>query len=175
MPNSLHQATPAQRCGAQSVELESQTPMREHLSDALNAAVKQQDKRRISTLRLINAAIKDRDVACRSAGRDPVGEEEVLQILLKMIRQREESAREYEDNGRLELAEEEREEIAVIREFLPAQLDSGEIERACREAVEETDSKGLRDVGRCMNKLKQRYDGKMDFGKASTVVKGLLR
>ncbi|TFF27415.1 GatB/YqeY domain-containing protein [Jiella endophytica] len=149
--------------------------MREHLTDALNAAVKQQDKRRISTLRLINAAIKDRDIANRSAGRDPVSEEEVLQILLKMIRQREESARTYEDNGRLELAEQEREEIAVIREFLPPQLDSGEIERACREAVEQTDSKGLRDVGRCMNMLKQRYGGKMDFGKASTVVKGLLR
>ena len=149
--------------------------MREHLSDALNAAIKDQDKRRISTLRLINAAIKDRDVASRSAGRDPVSEEEMLQILFKMIKQREESAREYEDNGRLELAEQEREEIAVIREILPPQLDHGEIERACREAVEATDSKGLRDVGRCMNALKRQYDGKMDFGKASTVVKGLLR
>ncbi|MBP0616961.1 GatB/YqeY domain-containing protein [Jiella mangrovi] len=149
--------------------------MREHLTEALNAAVKQQDKRRVSTLRLINAAIKDRDVSCRSAGKDPVGEEEVLQILVKMIKQREEAARTYEDNGRLELAEQEREEIGVIREFLPPQLDSGEIERACREAVEETDSKGLRDVGRCMNVLKQRYPGKMDFSKASTVVKGLLR
>ncbi|MBO0662624.1 GatB/YqeY domain-containing protein [Jiella sp. MQZ9-1] len=149
--------------------------MREHLTDALNAAVKQQDKRRISTLRLINAAIKDRDIACRTAGRDPVSEEEVLQILVKMIKQREESARTYEDNGRLELAEQEREEIAVIRDLLPAQLDSGEIERACRKVVEDTESKGLRDVGRCMNALKERYSGQMDFGKASTVVKGLLR
>ncbi|MBO0902619.1 GatB/YqeY domain-containing protein [Jiella sonneratiae] len=149
--------------------------MREHLTDALNAAVKQQDKRRISTLRLINAAIKDRDIANRSAGRDPVSEEEVLHILIKMIKQRQESARTYEDNGRLELAEQEREEIAVIREFLPPQLDSGEIERACRQAVEDTESKSLRDVGRCMNHLKERYPGKMDFGKASTVVKGLLR
>ncbi len=144
--------------------------MREHLTDALNAAVKQQDKRRISTLRLINAAIKDRDVANRSAG-----EEEVLHILIKMIKQREGSARTYEDNGRLELAEQEREEIAIIRELLPPQLDSGEIELACRQAVEDTESKSLRDVGRCMNKLKERYPGKMDFSKASTVVKGLLR
>ena len=149
--------------------------MREHLTDALNAAVKQQDKRRISTLRLINAAIKDRDVANRSAGRDPVSEEEVLHILIKMIKQREGSARTYEDNGRLELAEQEREEIAIIRELLPPQLDSGEIELACRQAVEDTESKSLRDVGRCMNKLKERYPGKMDFSKASTVVKGLLR
>ncbi|MCQ0987307.1 GatB/YqeY domain-containing protein [Jiella marina] len=149
--------------------------MREHLSDALNAAVKNQDKSRISTLRLINAAIKDRDISNRTAGRDPVCEEDVRQILSKMIKQREESARVYEENGRLELAEQEREEIAVIREFLPAQLDTGEIERACRQAVEDTESKSLRDVGRCMNKLKERYQGQMDFGKASTVVKGLLR
>ena len=149
--------------------------MREHLSDALNAAVKKQDKRRISTLRLITTAIKDRDVANRSAGRDPVSQEEVLHILIKMIKQREESARTYEDNGRLELAEQERDEIATIREFLPPQLDHGEIEVACRKAVEDTESKSLRDVGRCMNKLKERYPGKMDFGKASTVVKGLLR
>ncbi|MCB8838623.1 GatB/YqeY domain-containing protein [Aurantimonas sp. VKM B-3413] len=149
--------------------------MREQIADALNAAVKNQDKHRISTLRLINAAIKDRDVANRAAGRDPVGEDEVQQILIKMIKQRIESAHEYEESGRLELAEQEREEIGVIREFLPAQLDTGEVERACRQAVEDTESKSLRDVGRCMNKLKERYSGQMDFGKASTVVKGLLR
>ncbi|MEX6505638.1 GatB/YqeY domain-containing protein [Jiella sp. M17.18] len=149
--------------------------MREMIAEALNAALKDQDKRRISTLRLINAAIKDRDVANRAAGRDPVGDEEVQQILVKMVKQRQESAQEYEEAGRLELAEQEREEIGIIRGFMPAQLDTGEIERACRQAVEETDSKGLRDVGRCMNKLKERYSGQMDFGRASTVVKGLLR
>lgn len=149
--------------------------MREHLADALNTATKSQDKRRISTLRLINAAIKDRDVANRNVGRDPVGDEEVLHILAKMIKQRIESAKEYEDSGRLELAEQEREEIAVLRDLLPPQLDPGEMEQACRQVVEETDAKGLRDVGRCMNALKERFPGTLDIGKASTVVKGLLR
>ena len=149
--------------------------MRENLAVALNKATKSQDKRRMSTLRLINAAIKDRDIAARGAGRDPVGEDEVMQILAKMIKQREDSARIYDENGRFELAEQEREEMAIIREFLPAQVEAGAMEEACREVVADTDAKGLRDVGRCMNALKERFPGQMDFGKASTVVKGLLR
>ena len=149
--------------------------MREQLAEALAAATNTQDKRRISTLRLIGAAIKDRDTANRAAGRDPVSEEEMLHILAKMIRQRVESVRGYEEAGQLELADQERQEIAVIKELLPAQLEPGEMEQVCRKVVEETDSKGLRDVGRCMNALKERYSGRIDIGKASTVVKGLLR
>ena len=149
--------------------------MREHLADALKSATNGKDKTRCSTLRLIHAAIKDRDVANRTAGRDPVSDEEVLQILSKMIKQRIESAKGFDETGQPALADQERREISVIRELLPPQLDSGEMEQACREVVEDTESRGLRDVGRCMNALKERYPGKMDMGKASTVVKGLLR
>ncbi|MCQ8784123.1 GatB/YqeY domain-containing protein [Mangrovibrevibacter kandeliae] len=148
--------------------------MREVLADALSEASKGEDRCRLSMLRLIHAAIKDRDLANRSAGRDPLGEDEILQVLFKMIAQRKESAAAYEAEGRSELAAEERDEIEVIRSFLPPQLDAGEVEAACRQVVEDTDAKGLRDVGRCINALKERYPGQMDFGKASTVVKTLL-
>ncbi|WP_078707899.1 GatB/YqeY domain-containing protein [Consotaella salsifontis] len=148
--------------------------LREQLAEALNTAVKEQDKRRLGMLRLVNAAIRDRDEADRREGRDPTGDEEIIRILSKMMKQREESARAHEEAGRLDIAERERDEIAIIADFLPAQLDSGEMEQVCREVVEETDSKSLRDVGRCMLRLKERYRGQMDFCKASTMVKGLL-
>jgi uncharacterized protein YqeY len=148
--------------------------MRERINAALKQAMLDQDKRRISTLRLINAAIKDRDIAARSAGRDPVGEDEFLEILTKMIKQRLESARLYEEGHRLDLAEQEREEIAIIKSFLPRQLEEDEMRSVCAEAIKATGSHGLRDMGRCMQALKERYAGRMDFGKASTVVRGLL-
>ncbi|MEF2073314.1 GatB/YqeY domain-containing protein [Consotaella aegiceratis] len=149
--------------------------VREQLAESLSKAVKEQDKRRTGMFRLINAAIKDRDIADRSEGRDVAGEDEILQILVKMIKQRKESVRSYDEAGQFDMAEREREEIAIIKELLPAQLNWGEMEQACRQVVEETDAKGLRDVGRCMNKLKARYPGQMDFGEASSVVKTLLK
>ncbi|HEX2019109.1 MAG TPA: GatB/YqeY domain-containing protein [Aurantimonas sp.] len=149
--------------------------MREQLAEALNTATKNQERRRVCTLRLISAAIKDRDVANRTAGRDPVGDEDIQLILAKMIKQRVDSAKGYDEDGRPELAAQEREEIGVIKEFLPPQLDPGAIEQACKKVVEETDARGLRDVGRCMHALKERYPGQMDFNQASTMVKGLLR
>ena len=148
--------------------------MRERINAALKQAMLDQDKRRISTLRLINAAIKDRDIAARSAGRDPVGEEDLLEILMKMIRQRLESARLYEEGHRLDLAEQEREEIAIIKAFLPKQLEEEEMRSVCAEAIKATGSHGLRDMGRCMQALKERYAGRMDFGKASQIVKQQL-
>ncbi len=148
--------------------------MRQVFDEALKKALKSQDKRRVSTLRLISAAIKDRDIAVRGSGKDHVSDDEVLQILAKMIKQREESARIYEEGGRLDLAEQEREESAVIREFLPRQLSEEEMKSVCRGVVDETGAQGLRDVGRCMSTLKERYPGKMDFAKASSVVKGIL-
>jgi len=148
--------------------------MRERINAALKQAMFDQDKRRISTLRLINAAIKDRDIAARSAGRDPVGEEEFLEILTKMIKQRLESARLYEEGHRLDLAEQEREEIAIIKSFLPRQLEDDEMRSVCAEAIKSTGAHGLRDMGRCMQALKERYAGRMDFGKASQIVKQQL-
>ncbi|WAJ26228.1 GatB/YqeY domain-containing protein [Antarcticirhabdus aurantiaca] len=149
--------------------------MREIFTEALNQAIKAQDKLRMGTLRLITAAIKDRDIAQRGAGKDPLTDDEIRQVLTKMVKQRQESAKIYEDNGRAELAAQEREEIAIIEEFLPAQLDPNAVEAACRQVVADTNAQGLRDVGRCMSALKERYAGQMDFARASGVVKELLR
>ena len=149
--------------------------MRERLARELKDAMRQKDKRRISTLRLINAAIKDRDIGARSSGKERISDEEILQVLSKMIRQREESAKIYEEAGRLELAEQEREEIDVISGFLPNQLDDDRIREICTELVRELDAHGMRDMGRCMAALKERYPGQMDFGRASAMVKELLK
>ncbi|WP_421726708.1 GatB/YqeY domain-containing protein [Bauldia sp.] len=148
--------------------------MRERIGAALKQATRDQDKRKTSTLRLINAAITDRDIAARGAGKDPVSDEDVLAILAKMIRQRLDSAQAYEEGNRLDLAEQEREEIAIIKEFMPQQLNDEQMRSVCTELVKETGAHGLRDIGKCMQTLKSRYQGRMDFGKASTVVKGLL-
>lgn len=149
--------------------------MRERFEAALKDATRKQEKRRMATLRLINAAIKDRDIASRTAGRDPVSDDEILGILAKMIKQRLESTRLYEEANRLDLAEEEREEICIIKEFLPRQLDEDEMREVCQEAIKATGSQGLRDMGKCMAALKERYSGRMDFGKASRLVKEELQ
>lgn len=149
--------------------------MREKLVQALKDAQKSHDKVRIATIRLIAAAVKDRDIAQRGAGRDPVSDDEISMILMKMIKQREESAALYENACRIELAEQERKEIEIIREFLPPQLCQEDVSAACAQVIEETGAKGLRDMGRCMSALKQRFPGQMDFGKASGVVRGMLK
>ncbi|MCP4380847.1 MAG: GatB/YqeY domain-containing protein [Hyphomicrobiales bacterium] len=148
--------------------------LRERIGAALKQATLDQDKRKTSTLRLVNAAILDRDIAARGAGKDPVDDEDVTAILVKMIRQRLDSAKAYEEGNRLDLAEQEREEITIIQEFLPRQLDDDQMRSVCSELIKETGAHGLRDIGKCMKTLKSRYRGQMDFGKASTVVKGLL-
>jgi len=148
--------------------------MRERINAALKQAMLSHDKRRTSTLRLINATIKDRDIAARGAGKDPVSEDGINEILMKMIKQRLESARLYDQGHRPDLAEQEREEIAVIKEFLPEQLDEAAVQSVCAEAIKATGANGLRDMGKCMQALKARYAGRMDFGKASSVVKGML-
>lgn len=148
--------------------------MRERFATALKEATLKQDKRRMATLRLINAAIKDRDIAARTAGRDPGGDEEILEILTKMVKQRLESSRLYEEAGRADLAEQEREEIAIIQEFLPQQLGEAELQSVVAEAIRETGAAGLRDMGKCMAALKARYAGRVDFGKASRIVKDQL-
>jgi uncharacterized protein YqeY len=149
--------------------------MRERFDAALKDATLKQDKRRMATLRLINAAIKDRDIAARTAGRDPVSDDDILEILAKMIKQRVESAQLYEEANRLDLAAEEREETEIIKEFLPEQLGEEEMRTVCAEAIKATGSQGLRDIGKCMAALKSRYAGRMDFGKASRLVKEQLQ
>jgi len=149
--------------------------MRERIKRALEEALAADDRRRISTLRLIKAAIKDRDVALRSAGRDPVSDEGIADVLIKMIKQRLVSSSRYEQDGRLELAQQESDEIAIIESLLPEQLTEEQVRSACADAVAKTGAEGLRDVGRCMKSLKSRYKGRMDFTKAGQVVRGMLR
>ncbi|PKP74344.1 MAG: glutamyl-tRNA amidotransferase [Alphaproteobacteria bacterium HGW-Alphaproteobacteria-6] len=149
--------------------------LRDRISAALKGAMKARDADRLSTLRLINAAIKDRDIALRGEGGETtVGEAEVLAILGRMVRQRQESARAYDEGGRLELAARERAEILVIEEFLPRQLDAGEIASAIEEAIAATGAASIRDMGRVMAALKAGYTGQMDFGAVGPMVKARL-
>ena len=149
--------------------------MQERFTEALKTAVKAQDKIRVSTLRLILAAIKDRDIAARSADNgDGVSDDQILEILAKMVKQRQEAATTYEEAGRLELAEQERAEIVVIEEFLPAQLGDEDIAAAVNEAIAETGAASLKDMGKVMGALKGKYAGQMDFGKAGGLVKKQL-
>ncbi|HSI40536.1 MAG TPA: GatB/YqeY domain-containing protein [Xanthobacteraceae bacterium] len=148
--------------------------LRDIINASLKDALKAQEKVRLSTLRLINAAIKDRDIDARGHGREPISDDEVLGLLAKMIKQREESGRIYEEAGRADLAAQEREELAVIQGFLPKQMSEAEAEAAVAEVVAEIGAHGLKDMGRTMAALKARYAGVMDFGKASGTVKARL-
>lgn len=149
--------------------------MRDKLANEMKDAMKAKDSRRLSTVRLIQTAIKDRDIANRGAGKDPVSDEEIMQVLHKMVKQREESAKIYDEAGRAELATQERDEITVIKGFMPEQLSEEKVRQLCQTVVSETGAHGLRDMGKCMNALKERYPGQMDFSKASGLVKDLLK
>ena len=149
--------------------------MHERFNEALKVALKSQDKIRISTLRLINAAIKDRDIADRTDnGGAGVSEDVVLEILAKMIKQRQESLSAYEEAGRLDLADQERSEIVIIQEFMPRQLKDDDIIAAVDAALAEVGAETLKDMGKVMGLLKQKYTGQMDFGKAGARVKEKL-
>lgn len=149
--------------------------MRDKISAALKQAMRDKAADRLSTLRLINAAIKDRDIDARAEGREEgVSEDEVLGILGKMAKQRLESARAYEEGGRIDLAERERSEIAVIEEFLPRQLGDDEVASAVNDAICEVGAESIRDMGKVMGILKSRYTGQMDFGAVGPVVKDRL-
>lgn len=149
--------------------------MRDKINAALKQAMRDKAAVRLSTLRLINAAIKDRDIAARSGGGDEgASEAEVLAILGKMSKQRLESARAYEEGGRLDLAERERSEIEVIEEFLPRQLSDAEIATAVNDAIGEIGAESIRDMGKVMGILKTRFTGQMDFGAVGPVVKDRL-
>ena len=150
--------------------------LRARISEALKQAMRDKAAQRLSTLRLINAAIKDKDIAARAGGSDDEGvpEGEVLAILGKMSKQRIESARAYEEGGRLDLADREREEIAVIEEFLPQQLDAEQTDAAVAEAIAEIGATSIRDMGKVMGLLKGKYTGQMDFGSVGPQIKERL-
>ncbi len=148
--------------------------LRERINDGLKEAMKSKDARRVSTLRMMNAAIKDRDIEARGMGKGPLGDDELLGVFQKMIKQRQESLDLYEKGGRADLAGQEREEIAIISSFLPQQMSEEEVRAAIDSLVGELGATSVKDMGRVMTALRERYSGRMDFGKASGAVKARL-
>jgi uncharacterized protein len=149
--------------------------LREQFNEQIKEAMKAKDTKRLSTLRMVTAALKDRDIAARTeTSRDLLGDDEILQLLAKMIKQREESAAAYDTGNRPELAAGEREEIAIIRSFMPKQMSAEETKAATQAIVTETGATAMKDMGKVMAAMKERYAGQMDFAKASAVVKELL-
>lgn len=150
--------------------------LRARITAELKDAMRNKEAERLSTLRLINAAIKDQDIALRGEGGDETGvsESEVLKILGRMVKQRKESARVYDEGGRIDLAERERTEITVIEKFLPKQLSEDETRAAITAAITETGAETIRDMGKVMGALKAKYTGQMDFGTVGPMVKDQL-
>jgi len=149
--------------------------LRTQITDAYKSAMKQKEARAVSTLRLIQAALKDRDIAARGKGNpDGISDDEVLSLLQSMIKQRRDSIEAYEKGGRRELAQQEAEEIAVIEGFLPAQMSEDEISDAVSTVIADVEAATLKDMGKVMGALKERFAGQMDFSKASAAVKSRL-
>ena len=150
--------------------------MRSLLDTNLKEAIRSQEKQRLATLRLINAAIKDRDIAVRSEeNTEGVSDSEIILILSNMVKQRKHSIIQYEEGGRIELAEREREEIKIIEEFLPNQLSEKGIREEILKIIESKEKLSIKDMGKIMGELKTNFTGRMDFGKASEIVKALLK
>lgn len=150
-------------------------PLREDISSSVKDAMKSKDAIRLSTLRLVNAAIKDRDIAARAEDRcGGIEDSEIMALLAKMVKQREESASTYEDNGRPELAERERSEIDVIRAFMPTPLSDDELKSVIEGYVKDSGATCLKSMGKIMGQLKSDYAGRVDMGKAGAMVKGYL-
>jgi uncharacterized protein len=148
--------------------------MRERFTTEMKEAMKAGDKRKLGTVRLIQAALKDKDIEARGAGRGQASDEEILGLLQKMIKQRQESMVIYEENGRPELAQAEREEAEVIQSFLPKQMDEAEIRAAVEAAIAETGAASMKDMGKVVGALRGKHAGRMDFAKASGLVKEML-
>ncbi len=149
--------------------------LREQINDSLKEAMKAKDQKRVGTLRLINAALKDRDIAARTeTSRELLGDDEILSLLAKMIKQREDSIQAYEAGNRPELAAAERDEIAVIRGFMPKQMSAEEAKAAISKVIADVGAASIKDMGKVMAALKERFAGQMDFGKASGAVKEAL-
>jgi uncharacterized protein YqeY len=148
--------------------------LRDDIEEALKRALKAKAADEVSTLRMMRAAIQQRDIENRGGGKPAAGDAEVLQVLAKMVKQREESAAAFEAGKRPELAARERDEIAVIRNFMPKQMSEAEIRAAAEAAIGETGAASVKDMGKVIGRLREKHAGQMDFGKASAIVKGLL-
>jgi len=150
--------------------------MRDRIAEAMKRALKSGDKQRLATLRLMMAAIKDREIALQMEGKGAgLTEGDTLQVLQKMVKQRRDSAEAYEKGGRPELVAQERAEIAVIEEFLPRQMREADVREAVSQAVQEVGAKSIKDMGPVMAELRKRYAGQMDFAKASALLRELLK
>ncbi|MDP4594419.1 MAG: GatB/YqeY domain-containing protein [Beijerinckiaceae bacterium] len=147
--------------------------MREDISEKLKTAMKAGDKRRVSTLRMIQSTLKDRDIEARTSDK-PVSNDDILAMMQKMIKSRQESADIYAKNDRPELAQQENEEIAIISEFLPKQMSDDEVKEAIAAAIADTGAESMKDMGKVIGALKAKFTGQMDFGKASAAVKAAL-
>ncbi len=148
--------------------------LRDDINNALKEAMKARNERNVSTLRLMNAAIKDKDIEARGNGKGPLTDEELLSVFQKMVKQRQESADLYEKGGRPELAKQENEEIAIINSYLPKQMSEDETKAAIAAAIKETGAASMKDMGQVIGILRGKYAGKRDFAKASGLVKSML-
>ena len=148
--------------------------LRERFTAEMKEAMKAGEKGRLGAIRLIQAALKDRDIEARGAGRDPLSDEEILALLQKMVKQRQESIAMYEQGGRTELAQQEKDEVAVISSYLPQQMDEADTRAAIEAAIAETGAASMKDMGKVVGALRAKYAGRMDFAKASGLVKDML-
>ena len=149
--------------------------LRDDINNALKDAMKARDERRVSTLRLINSSLKNADIEARGQNKGPLGDDELLALLAKMIKQRQESIELYEKGGRAELAQQERDEIAIIAAYLPKQMSDAEVRTAITQAIAESGASSMKDMGKVIATLKGHYAGRMDFGKVSPLVKESLQ
>jgi uncharacterized protein len=148
--------------------------LRDQINDGLKAAMKARDERRVSTLRMINSALKNADIEARGVGKPPLPDADLLSLLQKMIKQRQESVELYDKGSRADLAAQEREEIAIIQGFLPQQMSDAEVDAAIGAAIKETEAAGMKDMGKVIAALRAQYAGRMDLTKASALVKAQL-
>lgn len=148
--------------------------LREQFNEALKEAMRAKDQRKVGTLRLINAALKDKDIEARGLGKGPLNDDDILALLQKMIKQRNDSIEAYEKAGRSDLVSQEQEEKAIIEAYLPQQMGPDEVKAAVQAVIAATGAASVKDMGKVMGELKTRYAGKMDFSKANGVVKALL-
>lgn len=148
--------------------------LRERFTAEMKEAMKAGDKGRLGAIRLIQAALKDKDIEARGNGKEPLSDEEILALLQKMVKQRQESITMYEQGGRTELAQQEKDEVAVISSYLPQQMDEAETKAAIQAAIAETGAASMKDMGKVVGTLRAKYAGRMDFAKASALVKEML-
>jgi uncharacterized protein YqeY len=148
--------------------------LRERFTADMKEAMKAGEKGRLGAIRLIQAALKDKDIEARGAGKEPLSDEEILALLQKMVKQRQESITMYEQGGRTELAQQEKDEVTVISSYLPQQMDEAETKAAIEAAIAETGAASMKDMGKVVGALRAKYAGRMDFAKASGLVKDML-